>query len=326
MENDKLRQLARFAHGGEQLMFHRSRFVAVILCALTLGLPCIRSFAENQNQEIQRFMSLAKQNNGKAFCAPPTTTVRELLSAFAAFSKAHPELNGQINDEQTLRALAERYPCTPSPATPTNATDPHGASQAMQSYRENGYSLTSFSPIFSQLVSTAIPKGFQAHAAYEATLPGPRYMRESVLEGETENQWTQMITITGAKDLATSPQLTPQKFVESMANGYEKRCPTSFSIVGVPTGQISGFEAFSAIVSCGTSPLTGGRTSEAAMILAIKGQQDYYTVQWAERSAPSAAPLAVDTAKWIQRFHALAPIKICPIVPGESPPYPSCVK
>jgi Rap1a immunity proteins len=297
-------------------MVHRSQFVAPILCALILGLSCVGSFAESQSQELQWFMSLAKQNNGKAFCAPPTTTVRELLSAFAAFSKAHPELNGQINDEQTLRALAERYPCIPSSAPATNAADPHGAS----------HSLTSVSPIFSQLVSTAIPKGFQAHASYEATLPGPRYMRESVLEGETENQWTQMITITGAKDLAANPQLTPQKFVQSMALGYQRRCPASFSIVAVPTGQISGFEAFSAIVSCGISPLTGGRTSEAAMILAIKGQQDYYTVQWAERSAPSAGPLAVDTAKWIQRFHALAPIKICPIVPGESAPYPSCVK
>jgi hypothetical protein len=84
-------------------------------------------------------------------------------------------------------------------------------------------------------------------------------MRESVLEGETENRWTQMITVTGAKNLAANSQLTPQKFVESMANGYQQRCPASFSIVGVPTGQISGFEAFSAIVSCGTSPLTGGR-------------------------------------------------------------------
>jgi hypothetical protein len=324
--NDKPCQLALFAHGGEQLMLHRSRFVAIILCALTLCLPYVRSFAENQTQEIQWFMSLAKRNNGKAFCAPPTTTVRELLSAFAVFSKAHPELNGQINDEQTLRALAEQYPCTPSSATATNASDPHGGSQAIQSDRERTYSLTSVSPIFSQLVSTAIPKGFQARASYEATLPGPRYVRESVLEGETENHWTQMMTVTGAKDLATNPQLTPQRFVESMANGYQKRCPNSFSSIGVPTGQISGFEAFSAIVSCGTSPLTDGRTSEAAMILAIKGQRDYYTVQWAERSTPSAAPLAVDTAKWIERFHALSPIKVCPIIAGESPPYPSCVK
>jgi Rap1a immunity proteins len=118
----------------------------------------MNSFAENQNQEIQWFMNLAKQNNGKAFCAPQTTTVRELLSAFAAFSKAHPELNGQINDEQTLRALAERYPCAPSPATATNATDPDGASQAIRSYSQKGYSLTSVSPIFGQLVSTAFQR------------------------------------------------------------------------------------------------------------------------------------------------------------------------
>ena len=292
-----------------ELLPRRSRFVAVIFCALSLGLPCMRSFAENPTQEFQWFMNLVKENNGKAFCAPPTTTIRELLNAFTAFSKAHPELNGQVNDEQTLRALAERYPCTAS----------------LQSRRENGYSLTSVSPIFSQLLSTAIPKGFQVHPSYEAMLTGPRYMRESVLEGENENQWTQMITITGAKDLAANPQLTPQRFVESIANGYQKRCPNSFSIVGVPVGQISGLETFSAIVSCGMSPLTDGRTSEAAMILAIRGARDYYTVQWAERSAPSATPLAIDSARWIQRFHALSPIKVCPIIPGELAPYPSCV-
>jgi hypothetical protein len=308
------------------MSLRQGRFTAVILCVLSLGFSCMRSNAEDQNQEIQWFMSLAKQNNGKAFCAPPTTTVRELLSAFAAFSKAHPELNGQINDEQTLRALAERYPCTSSAATAANRGNPPGASQATQAYRGKGSSLASVSPIFSQLVSTSIPMGFQAQASYEATLPGPRYMREFVLEGETENRWTQMITITGAKDLAANPQLTPQKFVESLASGYQKRCPASYSIVGVPTNQISGFETFGAIVSCGLSPLTGSRTSEAAMILAIKGQKDYYTVQWAERSAPSASPLAIDAGKWTQRFHALSPIKVCPIIPGESSPYPSCVR
>jgi hypothetical protein len=167
------------------LLFRRSRFVAVIFCALSLGLPCMRSLAENPNQEIQWFMNLVKENNGKAFCAPPTTTIRELLSAFAAFSKAHPELNGQVNDEQTLRALAERYPCsTSSTTTAASPTDPHSASRGLQPYRDKGYSLTSVSPIFSQLLSTAIPKGFQAHPSYEAMLTGPRYMRESVLEGE----------------------------------------------------------------------------------------------------------------------------------------------
>jgi hypothetical protein len=249
-----------------------------------------------------------------------------LANALATFTKANPDLNGQVNDEQSLRALAERYPCPALTATAAKLPDPQSASQGTQLYRENGYSLTSISPIFSQLLSTSIPKGFQARASYEATLAGPRYVRESVLEGENEDQWTQMITITGAKVLAANPQLTSQKFVESIATGYQKRCPSSFSAVTVPVGRISDLESFSAIVSCGRSPLTGGRTSEAAMILAIKGERDYYTVQWAERASPSDAPLTIDTAKWIQRFHALSPIKVCAIIPGESAPYPSCVK
>jgi Rap1a immunity proteins len=291
------------------------------------------SAAETSNEEIQWFMNLAKANNGKAFCAPSTTTIHELLDALHAFAKAHPELNGQVNDEQTLRALGERFPCATSSSSSKEPHDPDargvsqdGVSQEIEAYREKGYSLTSVTPIFSQLLSTAMPKGFEASPSYEATLPGPRYMRESVLDGENVNQWTQMITITGAKDLAANAQLTPQKFVQSMAGGYQKACPSSFSAVSVPVGEISGFETFSAIVSCGTSPLTGGRTSEAAMILAIKGERDYYTVQWAERAEPSALPITIDSAKWIQRFHALSPIKLCAIIPGEPAPYPSCIK
>ena len=93
-------------------------------------------------------MSLAKANNGTAFCAPPTTTIRELLDAFSKFSKQHPELNGQVNDEQTLRALAERYPCAARATAAVGGADVNSAPQ-----------LTSVTPIFSQLLSTSIPKG-----------------------------------------------------------------------------------------------------------------------------------------------------------------------
>jgi hypothetical protein len=80
----------------------------------------------------------------------------------------------------------------------------------------------------------------------------------------------------------------------------------------------------SAILNCG-SPLTAASTSEAAMILAIKGQIDYYTERWADRAVPATAALPIDLAKWVQSFHALSP-KACGIVAGESAPYPSCVK
>jgi len=218
-------------------------------------------------------------------------------------------------------ALDSSFSYAQPAAAGTNASD---APRTIESFRQKGASISWIAPIFSQLVSTSVPRGFQSLPVYEATLPGPRYMRENVLEGETDKAWTQMITTTGAKEWGVNPRVTLQKFVEGMAAGYRRACPDSFSAVSVPVGKISGYDAFSAIVSCGTSPLTEGRTSESAMILAIKGERDYYTVQWAERSTASSTPVEIDVGKWIQRFKALAPIKVCSIVPGEAAPYPSC--
>jgi Rap1a immunity proteins len=297
----------------------------LILVTLSLCVVGTEAFAADTNSELQWFADLAKTNNGKAFCAPPTTTIKELVEAFSKVAKQHREWNGQVSDEQALRALAESYPCSNVGVPETRRSANEGVSQTIDGYRQKGTSIHWVAPIFSQLVSTSVPAGFQALPVYEATLPGPRYMRESVLEGENEKEWTQMITITGAKELSASANFTLQAFVERMAAGYKKACPDSFSGVSVPVGKISGYDTFSAIVSCGTSPMTQGRTSESAMILAIKGQRDYYTVQWAERSKASTAPLAIESAKWIQRFHSLSPIRVCAIIPGEAAPYPSCV-
>lgn len=193
--------------------------------------------------------------------------------------------------------------------------------QVVKSYRQQGYSVKSITPIFSQLLVISFPQGFKT--VFE-NARGPQYIRESVLEGENENKWTQMISITGAKDLASQPNLSPKKYAESIAGGFKRACPNSFSTSSISEGKISGYDGFIAIVSCGTSPSTAGRTSESALIAVIKGESDYYTVQWAERAQPSSTPIAIDKTKWDERFKRLAPIKLCPIVPGEAAPYPSC--
>ncbi|MGH6710628.1 MAG: hypothetical protein ACREEK_16835 [Bradyrhizobium sp.] len=40
---------------------------------------------------------------------------------------------------------------------------------------------------------------------------------------------------------------------------------------------------------------------------------------------PTAAQSAIDEGKWLARLGQLQPIRLCPIVPGEPAPYPSCV-
>jgi hypothetical protein len=48
-------------------------------------------------------------------------------------------------------------------------------------------------------------------------------------------------------------------------------------------------------------------------------------LQWAER-APTVAKGVIDEAKWQARLRQVQPIRVCPIVPGERAPYPSCAR
>ncbi len=184
-------------------------------------------------------------------------------------------------------------------------------------------SLISISPIYSQLLMFSSPSGFRVD--FEQTSPMGNYIRESVLKGETVHKWTQMITVTGAKGLASNPKLSPLILVSSIASGFKRVCPETFSMVSIGPGQISGFDAFTAVTSCGNVRNKGNNYSETALIIAVKGENDYYTIQWAERGAASAKPIDFEEKKWKNRFYKLRPIKLCPIIAGEAAPYLSCV-
>jgi hypothetical protein len=188
--------------------------------------------------------------------------------------------------------------------------------------REQGYSVKMISPIFSQLVMLSFPKGFTT--VFEDT-SGKQYTREAVLEGETVDKWTQMITVTGAKGLAANANSTAQSFVEQIAGGFKGACPDSFSAKGLGALKISGREAFAALAGCGSVSSDGSEHSEAALIIAIKGTVDYYTIQWAERGPASPRPMVFNDATWTDRFNKLSPIKLCPLMPREAPLYPTCV-
>jgi hypothetical protein len=82
-------------------------------------------------------------------------------------------------------------------------------------------------PVFSQLVTFQYPKGFKG--AFENTTP-TKYIQEHVLEGQTKDNWTQMITLTGAKDAAANPQVTPTVALQSIAAGFQRACPETFAV------------------------------------------------------------------------------------------------
>ena len=187
--------------------------------------------------------------------------------------------------------------------------------------REQGYSIRTITPVFNQLVSFSYPTGFVP--AFEDTKAG-HYVHESVLQGETVKKWSQMVTITGAKGLASNANVTPARFAGGIAGGFQRVCPDSYTATGLGEIKFGSHEGFAAVISCGVASPVGETHSESMLLVVIKGESDYYTIQWAERGKASKTPLQFDEAKWVGRFKILAPIKLCPKLPGEQPPYPSC--
>ncbi|OPY94940.1 hypothetical protein A5906_11945 [Bradyrhizobium sacchari] len=186
--------------------------------------------------------------------------------------------------------------------------------QAPQSFRV-------ISPIFGQLVSFTMPSNFAV--VFENT-KGGHYIREAALKGETPEQWTQMITVTGEKGMTLMPDATPENLAGAIASGFRSACPDSYAAQLLGAMTFGRFEAFAAVVGCGRIDSGPTRHSETALLITLKGTTDYYTIQWAERGPETDEPPVRDE-RWQRRLNDLNPIALCPIVAGEAAPYPSCV-
>jgi len=192
----------------------------------------------------------------------------------------------------------------------------------VEALRQQGFSVRTITPIFSQLVTFSLPKGFVPK--FENT-KGGNYIQESVLKGESVKKWSQMITVTGAKGLSSNPNVTPRRFADGIAGGFKSLCPDSLSTMNFGEGKIGSNDAFAAVVSCGIANSPGEEPySESVLLIVVKGENDYYTIQWAEKGDASETPIKLDNVKWSDRIKKLTPIKLCPIVPGEPAPYLSC--
>lgn len=191
----------------------------------------------------------------------------------------------------------------------------------VEELRASGYSVGSITPIYGQLVRFSYPTGFKhAHDKDSGTF----YIQESVLNGETVQAWSQMVTVTGSKGLAANESVTPQRLAQQIASGFQRACPTTFAAGAIGALKVSGHDAFIALIGCG-EVTSGTPRSEIAMLITIKGASDYYSIQWALRDKPLGRPPTLNGDEWLSRLKQLQPIKLCARIPGEQAPYPSCV-
>jgi len=187
----------------------------------------------------------------------------------------------------------------------------------------SGRPATSVMPIFSQIVAFTLPKGFNP---VFSNAEGAGYIFEAVPLGETTQKWSLMVTVTGAQGLAVTSNASPQLFLTKFAELFKTACPATFSVKEVGASKVSGYDAFTTLIGCGTARAPGNVRSEAAAVLAVKGSEDCYTFQWAERGPVRNKPIDLNDAKWQDRLAKLGPIRICAQLTGEAPPYPSCLE
>jgi len=211
-------------------------------------------------------------------------------------------------------------------AAPAGAQVPASASEnEAQRIPAAGKTVGTISPVFNQLLYFQMPTEFTT--VYEKAREAD-YIREAVLQGESADNWTQMVTVTGRRNLAADrPDETPRQFGQAIVDGYRQACPATLAVRKLQEGPLYGNDTLVMVVSCGlvSAPASSGARSETAAIAVVKGAKDFYTLQWAERGGPSNKPLAIDAKRWAARMKRLMPLKLCAIVPGEAPPYPSCV-
>jgi hypothetical protein len=135
-----------------------------------------------------------------------------------------------------------------------------------------------------------------------------------------------MITITSSQGMVTVANFSPHNLAASIALGFKKARPESFAVKDLGATTLGGQDAYLAVASCGKVNSSTDGHSETALIVAVRGATDAYTVQWAERTPQAPSPPAIDEAIWRDRFGKLMPIRLCAIVPGEAAPYPSCLR
>ncbi len=176
--------------------------------------------------------------------------------------------------------------------------------------------MTGTMPVYSKILAYPVPTTFEA--AFENEADGS-YILEFIPSGETVDAWTQMITVTGAKDMAAKSG-APVDYGSILGNQFKTACPETFRAWDQGAVEIMGASASQVFTfACGDL----GGYSEMATILVAFGPEDVFTFQWAERGEPVAQP-DTDPAVWNPRAQSLVKLRLCDIVAGEEPPYPSC--
>jgi hypothetical protein len=170
-------------------------------------------------------------------------------------------------------------------------------------------------PIFSDVVVHPVPEHFKL--AHVENTDG-RYLEQLTREGEDEKNWSQMITVSGSQGLAKSPVSTPKRYAAALVQAYTDRCAGPLRVRDRGDITVGGHDAHAVLIGCELASKVGEPFSESTLFVIIRGDTDFYTVQWAERDAPPPRDMGLDGTKWNDRLAALMPTRVCSASAGAA--------
>ena len=181
-------------------------------------------------------------------------------------------------------------------------------------------------PVFSQIAGIILPDGFKIGYS---DVKKDFFILEIMPEGETVDAWSEMVTLT-ANEALVSQGVKVSSYAGKMQELYRSTCPETFVSQEVDLGsfKVPGSLATRAVVmGCGEviAANSASAGSEIVAMVIAEGKADMFTFQWAEHHSFPATAEMFSFEHWQGRLNRLLKAaRLCPVVPGEAAPYPSC--
>ena len=194
---------------------------------------------------------------------------------------------------------------------------PSFSEESLATTQQSQYSTILSTTIFSQNLVHGLPNGWKLANSAQANHPnGLMFYQNYALEGQSPTNWTELITVTGFKNLSLAPNATPYGLIGKMAGQKESVCQgNAIAISGgdVVFGAVSGHVA---VLGCGKLPTDmGGMKAgegEVGIYIVLKGLNDMYVIQRVQRVEsfePKSQPITPQI--FAELLKSFFPIGLC---------------
>ena len=183
------------------------------------------------------------------------------------------------------------------------------------------YSAIFSTPIFSQVFVHGLPKGWKMVNSGKSP-DGSNFIQGYALDGQSISNWTELIMVTGMKDMVKTPNATLSRLIEYIAQQKRRACPERPFAISAGSAMFGSHPGQIAILGCGrlSADVAGLKAGEGeiGVFIAVQGEKDFYVIQRMQRRAAfDVTPEPLSRPEFLRLVQSLMPIGVCEI--GDTP-------